>query len=296
MMGSSKTVTVIACLSFTIVAVRQVAGGEAVPTHPEKGPVVEVPKSRWSGDTGVNFVNAYYAYGILQEDKGVIAQPFADVFYTLFEGDGLITKAAIGLQLWASIHSEETLAAGNNSLRAWYEQDIDIPVAITFRENTTLTVSYLEYRFPNGALALERSVSANISYDDTKLLGAAALHPRATVLYNFEGSVGIVKSNAWYLELGISPGFVIAEKSSFPVTVSVPVTVGIGDSHFYPDEAFGFLSVGPNASIPLNVAADASGRWTMNAGVAYQIFGAGTAAFNLKRQAYVLQIGIKRDF
>jgi hypothetical protein len=98
------------------------------------------------------------------------------------------------------------------------------------------------------------------------------------------------------LELGISPGFIIAEKSSFPVTVSVPITVGIGDSHFYPDEAFGFLSAGPNVSIPINIAADPSGRWAMNASVLYQTFGAGTAAFNLKRQAYVLQVGIKRDF
>ena len=124
-----------------------ISGGEVLSNDDAKAHP-DVAKNTWSGDAGVNFVNAYYAYGILQEDKGLIAEPFLDVFYT-FESESFINKATIGVQLWSSIHSKETGATTRKAwIAPWYEQDVDIPVSVTFSEPITLTLSYLDYHFP----------------------------------------------------------------------------------------------------------------------------------------------------
>lgn len=272
------------------------AGQPIVVTTEEEKAVEEAAIKRWSGDAGVNVVNAYYTYGILQEDDGFIAQPFADVFYTLFEGKGFISEATIGLSLWSSIHSKETGADPDSSFGPWYKEDLVIPIAVTFAERVTLTASYLEYQFPNGALDLERSVSANLAVDDTAWLGPFALHPHILVLYNFEGIVGIAQSHAWYFEAGVAPGFELGKKSRYPITVTLPVILGMGDQRFYPDDRFGFLSCAANVSVPLPLLADSFGHWTGNAGVLYQTFGDGTAAANLARDSCVVSAGIKWEF
>jgi hypothetical protein len=256
----------------------------------------ETEKSRWAGDAGFNLVNAYYAYGILQEDRGLIIQPFTDLSYSFFESDGFLSKASIGLQLWASIHSRKTDATTTTKwLAHWYEQDVDIPVSLTFSETWNVTLSYLEYRFPNGALDTERSFSANISYDDTKALGAFALHPHIIILYNFEGEVGIAQSDAWYFEVGIAPGTVFQKKSSHPMTLTFPVTVGVGDDHFYPGDRFGYASFGASLSFPIATSPTA-GSWSVNFGLACQIFGNSTAQTNGERRSVVGQTGIKWEF
>ena len=311
----------ITVLSRAVIAAAVFSGSiasaaESIGSTSEQTPIEKILTNKWTGDAGVNFVNAYYAYGILQEGEGLIAQPFADVYWTLFEGRGLITKATVGIQLWSSFHSKRTGAAQDSSIHEWYEQDVNVPFALTLGERVTLTISYLEYHFRNGAFELERSVSANLShndsrngaldlersvsvnlsYDDSKWFGACALHPHIMLLYNFEGVVGIAQSNAWYFEAGIAPGLTLAEKSRWPVTVSLPVILGLGDNHFYRDDAFGYLSAGASVSVPLAFVPESFGHWRGNASAIYQIFGRGTAAANLERQSYVVQTGITWEF
>jgi hypothetical protein len=273
-------------------------GGESPQSNKESGPVVEIPTSRWSGDTGVNFVTAYFAYGILQENKGAIAEPYLDISRTLFESDGFITKATIGLQLWSSIHSEKTGAKRNNSLPQWYEFDYYVPIGVTIAKRWTLTVSYLEYEFPNGAFTAQRGVQANLAYDDTDVLGAFALHPHAMILYNFEGILGIGLSDAWYAEFGVAPSFSLASKSKYPVTVTFPLTVALGDNHFYPGDRYGYFSATANASVPLAFIPKSFGPWTVNAGLTYYNLGGATAAINAHgdHTAYVGQLGIGLTF
>ena len=135
----------------------------------------------------------------------------------------------------------------------------------------------------------------NVSYDDSKRLGAFALHPHIIVLYNFDGVVGISKSDAWYFEAGITPGIVFAKNSSYPVTLTAPVILGLGDARFYPTDAFGYLSLGANVSMPI-VIGKSFGSWSANVGITYQVFGNATASVNLERHSYVAQAGIKWEF
>src|SRR5437870_1200537 len=125
-----KPAAVITSLIFNIVILH------TAPAGPE--PLVEIVTAKsaskqesaeptWNGDTGVNFVTGYIAFGILQENQGLIAEPYVDLYHTLFQSDGGISKVTLGLQLWSSIHSEETLAKPDSNFAAWYEFDYYIP-------------------------------------------------------------------------------------------------------------------------------------------------------------------------
>ena len=260
--------------------------------------VKRVEKSRWSGDFGVNVVTAYFAFGILQEDRGAIIEPYINLYHTLYEGNGFIDKATLGLQLWSSVHSRETGAGPSSRKRSWYEQDYYIPFSLTFAKHLTLTVSYLEYNSPNGAFKPQRSLNANAACDDTGWLGAFALHPHMTALYNFDGVVGVGRSDAWYFEIGIMPGFTVVKQRSYPVTVNFPLVIGFGDGHFYPGDAYGFFSASTSISVPLAFIPNSFGAWTGSAAFTYYNLGEATASLNSEHDhhAYVGQVGISFAF
>ncbi len=79
-------------LMASCLAGRPVMGGEQVAALTDKISEAKLEHSPWTGDAGLNLVTAYFAYGILAENQGVIAQPYFDLYYTLHESDGLVTK------------------------------------------------------------------------------------------------------------------------------------------------------------------------------------------------------------
>ena len=208
---------------------------------------VEATKTSSSvtGDAGVNFVSTYFSRGILQENQGVIAQPYADLFFSLYEGSGFINKVSLNLGVWASVHS---FHPGNAStVPAWYEFDWMPGVAVTFAKNFTLTTSYYELDSPNGAFITSRSINVNLAYNDTDLLGKFAVHPHFTYLRELEGKAGLGTKLGNYFEVGIAP----ALPAFGPVTVSFPTTAGFGSDGFYAGTGFGYFSVGPNVAVSL---------------------------------------------
>lgn len=299
-MRTRQTTLVVALTAGLVVINTAAAGPEPlVQIATAKNPLQErSAEPTWNGDAGVNFVTAYVAFGILQENQGVIAEPYVNVYHTMFQSDGWISKVSLGLQLWSSIHSEKTLANPGSSVAAWYEFDYYVPLAITISKRTTIAISYLEYDFPNGAFTPQRGVQVNVAYDDSDYLGAFALHPHILALYNFDGILGIGKSHAWYGEVGVTPGFTVAKKTTYPITFTFPVLLGFGDAHFYPGDAYGYFSATANVAVPLAFLPKSFGAWTANAGFTYYNLGNATAGINANRDhnAYVGQIGVGLTF
>ena len=75
--GSMSTV-------WTLAAGLVAAGlaGPALAQEEDAGPL-----SRFSGSMGVDFTNAYIFRGIVQEDAGFIAQPWAELRYNLYSSE-----------------------------------------------------------------------------------------------------------------------------------------------------------------------------------------------------------------
>jgi hypothetical protein len=231
------------------------------------------PVSYITGDFGVTFTSEYISRGIVEADqtKGVIAEPYLDLYIKLYTGTGFIDAVSAQLSFWADIGSNHTTASPGSTVRDWYEFDWDPGVSVTFLDKFTLLTQYFEFDSPSGAFSTARSIDANLTYDDSSLLGAFSMHPHVTVLYEL-GAPGFagLKAHGWYYELGVAPSYTFLPKSTYPITVAAPFTVGLGDSSgFYGNNNFGYFSVGPSVSVPLAFIPSGFGSWTLTAAYTY---------------------------
>ena len=250
------------------------AGTEtAAPGKETKQVTPPCPVSYITGDFGVTFTSEYISRGIVQADqtKGVIAQPYLDLYIKLYSGDGFINSVSGQLSFWSDIGSNHSTSPVGSTTPDWYEFDWDPGISVVFAKSFTLTVQYFEFDSPADVFATARSINANIAYDDSGLLGAFALHPHFTVLWEL-GAPGFagLKAHGWYYEIGVAPGYTFLKSSKYPITITTPFTLGLGDqSGFYNSNTFGYFSVGPNISVPLAFIPSGFGSWTLSAAYTY---------------------------
>jgi hypothetical protein len=257
------------------------AGTEtAAPGKESKAVTPPCPVSYITGDFGVTFVSEYLSRGIvqLQQNKGVIAQPYLDLYIKLYSGDANswgINSVSAQLSFWSDIGENTATASKTSTLPNWEEFDWDPGLSVTFAQKFTLLVQYFEFDSPAGAFDTARSIDANLTYDDSALLGPFSLHPHFTVLWEL-GAPGFagLKAHGWYYELGIAPSYTFLPKSTYPITAALPVTVGLGDDHgFYQGNTFGYVAVGPSLSVPLAFIPSGFGSWTLTAAYTYYYLG-----------------------
>jgi hypothetical protein len=245
-----------------------------------KTPVAPCPVTYITGDFGVTFVSEYDSRGIPQPEqwKGVIAQPYLDLYIKLWSGDPnswLINSVSAQLSFWSDVGSNHATATNLTGARDWEEFDWDPGVSVTFAQKFTLLVQYFEFDSPAGAFDTARSIDANLTYDDSALLGAFSLHPHVTVLWEL-GAPGFagLRPHGWYYEFGIAPSYTFLPKSNYPITVALPNTVGLGDDGgFYGNNTFGYYQVGPSISVPLAFIPSGFGSWTVTAAYTYEYAG-----------------------
>ncbi len=262
-----------------------VMAGTATVSVKETVVVEETQKSAISGDLGVNFASQYINRGVIRENQGFMAQPYLDLYFNLYEGDGALTKVSFGLGLWSSLNSARTAQGaaegnpGRSTSSVWYEFDYSGALSLEFFRSLTLTVGYLEANSPNGAFGASRNLTARVDYDDSELLGAFALRPHVSYVRELQGNLGNGKSGGHgnYYEVGIAP----ALPAFGPVTVTLPQTVGFGTNDFYHrNRTFGYFSSGVNASVALGFIPAAYGSWSVNAGATYYYLHGGLAQAN----------------
>jgi hypothetical protein len=269
--------------------------GKAAPV-----PVTTTETSNITGDGGVEFVSTYYSRGILQGPQGKAgfdAQPYADLYFKLYEDDKaeLLNKVQLQLSFWSNIASDPNPGAKplggpvNHGIENWTEFDWMPGISFVLAKNFTLTVSYFEFDYPSQAGSPQRSINSTLAYNDADLLGMWALNPHVTFLQELTGNnnsggghVGLGAAGAslgQYYEVGIAPSFTFLKSSKYPITLTLPVTVGLGSNGFY-GTGFGYASAGGNFSVPLAFIPSSFGSWTANAGGTYYYLGKGTAKAN----------------
>lgn len=250
--------------------------GTAAPAKETKEIKEIVKESCITGDIGVSVTTAYLSRGVVQEDTGFIAQPYLNLYFKLYEGEGFVNKIQLNLGLWASIHSEKTAATPGTRLGSFYEFDWMPGIAMTFAKNFTATLSWFDFDFVSSS-GRSGNLNLNLAYDDSELLGVWALKPHVTVMKAFIGNPSghPGADNSWYFEAGIAPGFPIG-----PVTVTIPVTAGFGDNNFYAGDTLGYISAGPTVSMPLKFIPECYGSWTASVSALYYYLSDNNAAFN----------------
>lgn len=243
--------------------------------------VVEAAKESWiSGDIGVDVVSQYVSRGSVLENQGFIAQPSINFYVKLYEGEGFINNITLYLQLWSSLHSENTdqglvSGTGGSSTPAFYEFDYYPGFNITFAKNFTLSLGYAEFNYPNDGFFTQRLLQGKIAYNDADLLGAFAINPYFAYEYYLE-----TPDESSYFEVGISPGFTVGS-----LKVNFPVKAGFGANGFYTDavgnnQGFGYVSGGVAMSYPLAFIPEKFGTWNVSAGYTYYHLGEALEDFN----------------
>lgn len=243
---------------------------------------------------GFDIVTQYNLRGVNIEDQGFIIQPWVDFTTAVYEGDAVPGVEAIALKVgtWGSFQEASVNTLGHP---AWFEQDIYGGVEIDMAWDLTGTVVYLYRQDPEFPGNYAEEVDITLAYDDCALWegtldlpGFKGLQPHVMVAIETDGSLdGVGNGGDVYYEIGIEPSVCIVESEDWPVTLSIPVTLGMGEDYYeyinpkngaLEDDSYGYISVGLVCSVPIKCVPAEFGTWEAHAGVDFIFLGDGAEA------------------
>jgi hypothetical protein len=228
----------------------------------------------------VAVADRYIYHGYVVEDDGPVVQPYLYLAGEFYTGSGWLSSASATVAVFNSLQfHHDGISAQNEMLRTWYEAQIEAGFSLVFADVLTADAKYVRLESPNGAFVAANAVTLALQLDDERWLGAFALRPRFLWFTpvannsNLEGEIG------HYFEFGVAPGVMVAPKSQYPVSVSFPAAVGLGDYHYYLGDRFGFASAGVAVSVPLAFVPKGLGSWSINGSALYYRLGRTPAEF-----------------
>ncbi len=224
---------------------------------------------------GFEVTTDYIFRGLHQENQGLIVQPSAEVGFQLTD------KLSASIGTWMSIHDNNTFASGGSTVPSWYEADFYFGFSYQATDRTSVGISYTALTAPNDAFGTVEELAFSLSYDDSGrwdgvmgLPEGFAFNPSITLIIELDGQADGGTDEGIVLLLGIAPEFEVTQ-GKYPITLTVPVTVGLGFSDYYEnpatggdDDTFGFIDIGLDFSMPLSeIIPGDYGEWTLTVGV-----------------------------
>jgi hypothetical protein len=239
---------------------------------------------------GIDFLNAYFFRGIPQDDSGVIMWPYGDLGFALYDGEGGLSSVGLNVGTWNSLHTGNAGSDGPSG-ELWYESDFYTSLGLEFAGGAGLGVTYTAYTSPNSSFGTVKELSFSFSYDDSEVLGSAALSPYVTIAQELDGQADGGLNEGTYLELGVSPSYQAQQ-----VNLSVPIKLGFSLNDYYEgvdgDEKFGFFSIGGVVSVPLTQSPTKFGSWELHGGIEFLSLGNFNEAIYGDSSAVVGSFGI----
>lgn len=252
----------------------------------------QVNSGKVSFNTGIDLSHAYFFRGIRQENKGFVAQPYADVNFNLYSNEDAsgLTNITYSLGTWNSLHTGPSGGDGPApNTAAWYESDFFTGVALTI-DNWEAGITYTSYLSPNDAFSTTQELALSLGMDDSALLGSFSMFPHVILAIETSnsrpnngtnGGADGGASEGVYLELGVEPILPIVDPEI--AEVSFPITIGLSLSNYYenglrlgdPDrlnDGFGFFSVGATIAFPLPVSEN-YGAWSLMGSLQFMTLG-----------------------
>ena len=261
-----------------------------------------VGKIAFSG--GVDFTNAYFFRGLLQEDQSFIAQPWAELTFDLHDGEGWLQDLTLTLGIWNSIHKfvgnevftsdDDGNLVRHDSIQEWYESDLYFTLSAGLADHWGLGVTYVGYTSPASAFSTIHELIITVTYDDSlyweergyKAPGFNGLQPTIVFGFELDETANGDPDEGVYFEFRIEPGFTsFIEIGGSPVSFSFPVAVGISLNDYYVDEfgedhAFGFLDMGIVGTWPIGFVPLDYGSWQLGLAGHFLFLADRTESFN----------------
>jgi hypothetical protein len=234
----------------------------------QDAPPADSSKIDFSG--GVDVVTEYWFRGIGQENEGLILQPYLGVSFEILETEDLTLTGSIST--WNSIHEA---ASGDT----WYESDSAIGVTAEMGA-VSVGVSYVNLYNPAGGDIFAEEIDITLDVDVTAFDLPACLSPSIVLAFETNGGSDAGTNKGTYLQIGLNPTTEdILGSGNMPVTLAIPMTVGLSLDDYYEDgmgndDTFGFFDIGAVLSTPLDGLIPADyGSWTASVGVHYIFLG-----------------------
>ncbi|MEA2624847.1 MAG: hypothetical protein QOD06_892 [Candidatus Binatota bacterium] len=237
---------------------------------PVEPPAPEGSAPALSAAAGVIFTSEYVDQGLLVEDQGAMARPFAQLGVQVHEDVMLV---AGGL---ASFHDEHTDAATTDGpgeraeRRAFYQVDWQAGLSLSVWR-FGVTPLHVDSRSPSHAFARRTTLDVLTSFDDHDLFGGRfALYPSADFSIETRGKSGTGESKGFYVQPGIKPSYLCYRRQPLSLELSLPISTGLGFDDFYAgDERHGFSSVGVTALAAIDGGYLPALEWQIAPGVAW---------------------------
>lgn len=226
---------------------------------------------------GVDVTTQYNFRGIFQEDQGSIVQPWAEAGFSLYaDGDGFIKSLDATIGMWHSIHDgPSTAGIGGDH----YEGDYYVGFTAGLPHNFSVDVTWVSLTAPDfTANIFAEEFDITVAYDDSEYWGDdfmglsdfSGFQPYIMYVIETDGaSDGDAESDGGdsYIEIGIEPSFTLVQSMDYPITMSVPMTIGLNSSGYYEfgtsddNDTFAFFDVGLVFGMPLAFMGDTFGSW-----------------------------------
>jgi hypothetical protein len=246
----------------------------------------------------VEFADKYVTpRGQIVRDDGLTIQPLLLAFISLYESDtSFISSFKLVGGVWNDFGSKgvsEHAPFGTNPKTHYTEIDPILGVEFGFLKKFTLDVTYTSFVEQILDIQTSHHLETKLSFDDSSILGAFALHPYVSYWKELEGKSTAARvpfavfgkspntgsatppDEGYYFEVGVSPGFTLKQlgdlKIEFPCRVLFPSSDFYGE--WYDDKStVGLYEVGAKASIPLNFMPKGYGHWSAHVGYKYMNF------------------------
>jgi hypothetical protein len=233
---------------------------------------------RVSLNFGVDWASAYYFRGIAQEQSGANFQPYGALSFKLIENAGPLTALTATPGFWNNWHAGGGTLVDPVDPKFWYESDLIFTLAATLWENVTIGLAYTAYTSPNDSFRTVQELALGVSLNDSKWLGVFALNPSLLVAGEVSGQADAGSAHGVYLQLGINPGYTVAPQSAYPLTISLPVILGLSAHNYYEfgttrNPTFGYVQFGPVFSVPLAFIPKSFGTWTVKGAAEFLFLG-----------------------
>jgi hypothetical protein len=269
--GAAALATALGGTAMEVTAQEQKPAAETQPAASEapKGPNT----GRLSISAGVDWTSAYFFRGIKQETEDLILQPYGELGIKVVDQAGALTSLTVTGGIWNSLQtgptSDPPLASDPE---IWYEFDGYVRLSAVLWEDLTAYALYTAYTSPSGAFNTVQEIAFGFGYNDAKFMGPFALNPTFLIAFEIDGQADAGADKGVYAQIGIAPGYTFLAESPYPITVSVPLSVGLSLSDYYEfgtgsDDTFGYFSGGVTVAVPLAFIPPDFGKWLVKAGV-----------------------------
>jgi hypothetical protein len=181
--------------------------------------------------------------------------------------------------------------------------------------NSINTAQHDPWNSPPHAFTTEENIDIKVQYDDTGLLlPGFAFKPYVDWFWAVAGDSPVIngRSSTFYFELGVQPTYTLKYFQDYPITITVPTYVEVGEPKFWgadtnaetkSDGPVGDFSIALNGSVPLPFIPAKYGFWHADAGIQFfwlvndaLLRAGGLASGNTDRTPVNASVGIGVNF